>query len=204
MEPQIDFYKTISNPSEGLIYKEKGSKFLGFAFPISDEEDVKLHLSTLKKQHHSARHWCYAWQIGVENSLYRVNDDGEPHNSAGQPIYGQIQSFNLTNILVVVVRYFGGTKLGVGGLISAYKTSAQFAIEASEIVEKLIEINFKIIVDYQNLNKIMRFVKEHQLNIIGQNMDIDCVLILSIRKSESEKYDLLFSELHYLKSVEQI
>jgi uncharacterized YigZ family protein len=204
MEPQIDFYKTISNPSEGLIYKEKGSKFLGFAFPISDEEDVKLHLSTLKKQHHSARHWCYAWQIGVENSLYRVNDDGEPHNSAGQPIYGQIQSFNLTNILVVVVRYFGGTKLGVGGLISAYKTSAQFAIEASEIVEKLIEINFKIIVDYQNLNKIMRFVKEHQLNIIDQKMDIDCVLILSIRKSKSEKYDLLFSELHYLKSVEQI
>ncbi|MDH3381797.1 MAG: YigZ family protein [Flavobacteriaceae bacterium] len=204
MEHQIDFYKTISNPSEGLIYKEKGSKFLGFAFPISDEEDVKLHLTTLKKQHHSARHWCYAWQISVENPQYRVNDDGEPHNSAGQPIYGQIQSFNLTNILVVVVRYFGGTKLGVGGLISAYKTAAQYAIEASEIVDKLIEINFKIIIDYQNLNKIMRFIKEHQLNIIGQNMDIDCELILSIRKSEFEKYNLLFSELHFLKSVEQI
>lgn len=204
MEPQIDFYKTISNPSEGLIYKEKGSKFLGFTFPISDEEDVKLHLATLKKQHHAARHWCYAWQIGIENIQYRVNDDGEPHNSAGQPIYGQIQSFNLTNILVVVVRYFGGTKLGVGGLISAYKTAAQFAVEASEIVEKLIEIKFKIIIDYQNLNKIMRFVKEHQLNIVTQNMDIDCVLILSIRKSESKKYDLLFSALHYLKSVEKI
>ncbi|HEX5742585.1 MAG TPA: YigZ family protein [Flavobacteriaceae bacterium] len=204
MEPQIDFYKTISNPSEGLIYKEKGSKFLGFTFPISDEEDVKLHLATLKKQHHAARHWCYAWQIGIENIQYRVNDDGEPHNSAGQPIYGQIQSFNLTNILVVVVRYFGGTKLGVGGLISAYKTAAQFAVEASEIVEKLIEIKFKIIIDYQNLNKIMRFVKEHQLNIVSQNMDIDCVLILSIRKSESKKYDLLFSALHYLKSVEKI
>ncbi|MCM2302102.1 MAG: YigZ family protein [Flavobacteriaceae bacterium] len=204
MEPQIDFYKTISNPSEGLIYKEKGSKFLGFTFPISDEEDVKLHLATLKKQHHAARHWCYAWQIGIENIQYRVNDDGEPHNSAGQPIYGQIQSFNLTNILVVVVRYFGGTKLGVGGLISAYKTAAQFAVEASEIVEKLIEIKFKIIIDYQNLNKIMRFVKEHQLNIVSQNMDIDCVLILSIRKSESKKYDLLFSALNYLKSVEKI
>ena len=204
MEHQIDFYKTISNPSEGLIYKEKGSKFLGFAFPRSDEEDVKLHLTTLKKQHHSARHWCYTWQISVENPQYRVNDDGEPHNSAGQPIYGQIQSFNLTNILVVVVRYFGGTKLGVGGLISAYKTAAQYAIEASEIVDKLIEINFKIIIDYQNLNKIMRFIKEHQLNIIGQNMDIDCELILSIRKSEFEKYNLLFSELHFLKSVEQI
>lgn len=204
MEPQIDFYKTISNPSEGLIYKEKGSKFLGFTFLISDEEDVKLHLATLKKQHHAARHWCYAWQIGIENIQYRVNDDGEPHNSAGQPIYGQIQSFNLTNILVVVVRYFGGTKLGVGGLISAYKTAAQFAVEASEIVEKLIEIKFKIIIDYQNLNKIMRFVKEHQLNIVTQNMDIDCVLILSIRKSESKKYDLLFSALHYLKSVEKI
>lgn len=201
MEHQIDLYKTIFNPSEGLIFKEKGSKFLGFAFPISNEEEVKECLALLKKQHHTARHWCYAWQIGVENPQYRVNDDGEPHNSAGQPIYGQIQSFGLTNILIVVVRYFGGTKLGVGGLIAAYKTAAQYALEASEIIEKLIEINFKIVVDYPNLNKIMRFIKEHQLIIIHQNMDIDCELILSIRKSEFEKYELLFSKLHYLKSV---
>ena len=201
MEHQIDLYKTIFNPSEGLIFKEKGSKFLGFAFPISNEEEVKECLAILKKQHHTARHWCYAWKIGIENPQYRVNDDGEPHNSAGQPIYGQIQSFDLTNILIVVVRYFGGTKLGVGGLISAYKIAAQYAIEASEIIEKVVEIKFNIIVDYPNLNKIMRFIKEHQLNIIHQNMDIDSELILSIRKSEFEKYELLFSKLHYLKSV---
>lgn len=204
MELPIDLYKTISSPSEGVIYKEKGSKFFGFAFPISDEEDVKLHLTALKKQHHSARHWCYAWQIGIESPQFRVNDDGEPHNSAGQPIYGQIQSFNLTNILIVVVRYFGGTKLGVGGLISAYKIAAQYALESSEIIEKIVEVNFKIKIDYQNLNKIMRFIKEHQLNIIHQKMNTDCELIVSIRKSEYEKYELLFSELHYLKSVKQI
>ena len=201
MEHQIDLYKTIFNPSEGLIFKEKGSKFLGFAFPISNEEEVKECLAILKKQHHTARHWCYAWKIGIENPQYRVNDDGEPHNSAGQPIYGQIQSFDLTNILIIVVRYFGGTKLGVGGLISAYKIAAQYAIEASEIIEKVVEIKFNIIVDYPNLNKTMRFIKEHQLNIIHQNMDIDSELILSIRKSEFEKYELLFSKLHYLKSV---
>ena len=204
MNPQNDTYKTISNPSEGLIYKEKGSKFLGFSFPISNEEDVKLYLVALKKQHHTARHWCYAWQIGVENLQYRVNDDGEPHNSAGQPIYGQIQSYNLTNILVVVVRYFGGTKLGMGGLITAYKTAAQYAIAAAEIVDKLIEIKLKIVVDYQNLNKLMRFIKDHQLNIIDQNMDINCEIILSIRKSSFEKYELLFCNLHYLKLVKQL
>ncbi|MDP3354055.1 MAG: YigZ family protein, partial [Flavobacteriaceae bacterium] len=138
------------------------------------------------------------------NIQYRVNDDGEPHNSAGQPIYGQIQSFNLTNILVVVIRYFGGTKLGVGGLITAYKLAAQYSIEAAEIVDKLIEINFRIVVDYPNLNKIMRFIKEHQLNIIHQNMNVDCEIIIAIRKSEFEKYELLFSDLHCLKSVKQI
>lgn len=201
MEHQIDLYKTISNSSEGLIYKEKGSKFLGFAFPVSNEEEAKEYLSILKKQHHTARHWCYAWQIGVENPQYRVNDDGEPHNSAGQPIYGQIQSFDLTNVLVVVVRYFGGIKLGVGGLITAYKTAAQYALEQAKIVENYLEINFRIVVDYSHLNKIMRFIKEHQLTIAYQNMDIDCELILSIRKSEFRKYELLFSDLHYLKSI---
>lgn len=202
MEQASDLYKTIINPSEGIIYKEKGSKFLGFAYPVFSEEDVKEYLMMLKKQHHAARHWCYAWQIGVENIQYRVNDDGEPHNSAGQPIYGQILSFGLTNVLVVVVRYFGGTKLGVGGLISAYKTAAQYALETAEIIEKLVEVNFKVVVDYHNLNKLMRIIKEHQLTIHNQKMDIDCEFIIPIRKSELENYELLFSELHYLKSFQ--
>ncbi len=201
MEIQNDSYKTILNPSEGLVYKEKGSKFLGFTFPISDEEDVKSHILKLKKQHHTARHWCFAWQMGVENMQFRVNDDGEPHNSAGQPIYGQIQSFKVTNILVVVVRYFGGTKLGVGGLITAYKTAAQLALEAAEIVEKNIEINFNLVVDYPNLHKIMRFIKEHQLIISHQKMEIDIEIQLVIRKAAFEKYDALIADLHYLKKI---
>src|SRR5690606_1222307 len=122
-----DTYKTIDKASDEVLFKEKNSKFFGYAFPISNEDDVKIHLETLKKQHHSARHWCYAYQLGTQaNTItFRANDDGEPNNSAGMPIYGQIQSFEVTNVLVVVVRYFGGVKLGVGGLISAYKTAAQ-------------------------------------------------------------------------------
>src|SRR5690606_187361 len=137
-----------------VLFKEKGSKFLGYAFPVTSEEQVKTHLEELKKQHHSARHWCYAWQMGKNYDSYRANDDGEPSNSAGMPIYGQIQSFELTNVLVVVVRYFGGVKLGVGGLIQAYKTSAQLALEASEIIEKTIDAEYIVQCEYKDLNKV--------------------------------------------------
>ena len=119
-----DTYKTIESSTEAILFKEKNSKFFGYAYPVSTEEDVKLHLETLKKEHHAAQHCCYAYQLGTETIHYRTNDDGEPSNSEGIPIYGQIQSYNLTNILIVVVRYFGGIKLGVGGLINAYKTNA--------------------------------------------------------------------------------
>lgn len=130
-----DTYKTIDLPTEEVLFKEKHSKFFGYVFPIRTEEEVKPILDAIKKQHHSARHWCYAWQLGVENQIqYRANDDGEPNNSAGMPIYGQIQSFEITNVLVIVVRYFGGIKLGVGGLISAYKNTAQMALEQADIV----------------------------------------------------------------------
>jgi uncharacterized YigZ family protein len=199
LEKINDSYKTILNPSEGLVYKEKGSKFFGYAFPFSNEEDVKMYLLMLKKQHHTARHWCYAWKIGIEDPQYRVNDDGEPHNSAGQPIYGQILSFDLTNILVVVVRYFGGTKLGVGGLISAYKVAAQLALDNAVVIEKYLEVNFTILVDYQNLNKLMRFIKEHQIDILSQKMEMNCEIKFAIRKNEFEKYEQLIAELHYLK-----
>jgi len=133
-----DTYKTIEKPSEEVLFKDKNSKFFGYAFPVSNEDDVKIHIAELKKTHHAARHWCYAYQIGTETILFRANDDGEPNNSAGMPIYGQIQSFEVTNILIVVVRYFGGTKLGVGGLITAYKTAAQLALESSKIIEKTV------------------------------------------------------------------
>ena len=122
--------KSIAAPSEEALYKEKNSKFFGYAFPVNDEEEVKAILEDTKKQHHSARHWCYAFQLGTDKIYYRANDDGEPNNTAGMPIYGQIQSFGVTNVLVVVVRYFGGIKLGVGGLISAYRAAAQMALHA--------------------------------------------------------------------------
>ena len=131
-----DTYKTITNPSKEAIFKDKGSKFLGFAFPLQHENQVKEIVDRLKKDHYKARHWCYAWQLGTDVIQFRVNDDGEPNNSAGQPIYGQILSKELTNVLIVVVRYFGGIKLGVGGLVNAYKTAAQLALESSHITTK--------------------------------------------------------------------
>ncbi len=140
---QKDTYKTLAKPSEEILFKEKNSKFYGYAFPVTNEDEIKNHLETLRKQHHGAVHFCYAFQIGTNKIQYRANDDGEPSNSAGMPIYGQIQSFGLTNVLVVIVRFFGGVKLGVGGLISAYRTAAQMALEESEIIEKTIDIFLK-------------------------------------------------------------
>ena len=139
-----DTYNTIALPSPEILYKEKNSKFFGYAFPVTNEEEIKTHLEQLRKQHHGAVHFCYAYQLGTESFTFRANDDGEPSNSAGMPIYGQIQSFDVTNILVVVVRFFGGIKLGVGGLISAYRTAAQMALEEAEIIEKTIDIHFLI------------------------------------------------------------
>ena len=170
-------YRTIDIKSECLL-KEKQSKFYGYAFPISDIESVKSSIDFLKKMHHSARHFCYAYQIGVQDLVYRVNDDGEPRNSAGIPIYGQIQSFGLTNILIVVVRYFGGTKLGVGGLVSAYKECAKLTIESNTIITKEITIKIQLKFDYLLMNKVMRVIKEHNLVILNQQMHTSCVLEL--------------------------
>jgi uncharacterized YigZ family protein len=158
--------------SEQILLKEKSSKFFGYAFPIQSEEELKPILDQLKKKHPHAGHFCYAYQIGTEILSYRANDDGEPSNSAGTPIYGQIQSFAVTNLAVVVVRIFGGTKLGVGGLISAYKTATQMTLEASEIIEKTINVEYKISFDYKNMNKVMRVIKEKKLEIVSQEMEI--------------------------------
>jgi uncharacterized YigZ family protein len=194
-----DTYKTIASPSEETLFKEKNSKFFGYAFPVTTEDEVKNHLDILRKQHYGAVHYCYAFQIGTEKIQFRANDDGEPSNTAGAPIYGQIQSFGITNILVVVVRYFGGIKLGVGGLISAYKTSAQMAIEASEIVEKTINIHFIITFDYKNMNKVMRVIKEKNLQIISQKMELGCEIEISIRKKNAEMIFDIFNNLYEIK-----
>ncbi len=180
-----DTYKTLAFPSEEILYKEKNSKFFGYAFPVTTEEDIKNHLDVLRKQHHGAVHFCYAFQLGTEKIQFRANDDGEPSNSAGAPIYGQIQSFSVTNVLVVVVRFFGGVKLGVGGLISAYKTAAQMALESSEIIEKTINLHYIISFDYKNMNKVMRVIKEKNLEIIAQKMKENCEIEIAVRKKNA-------------------
>lgn len=190
-----DTYKTISNPSEEVLFKEKSSKFFGYAFPVSSQEEIKKHLEHLKKKHFGAVHFCYAYQIGTEKIEFRTNDDGEPSNSAGMPIYGQIQSFELTNILIVVVRFFGGTKLGVGGLIAAYKTTALMAIKATTIIQKTIDVSFKITFDYKNMNKVMRIIKEKKLNVISQKMELNCEIEISTRKKHTEEISDIFETL---------
>ena len=197
---QIDTYKTVVDSLEGEVFKDRGSKFIGYVFPISSEDQVKPYIEELKSQHHKARHWCYAWRIGMEEEKirFRANDDGEPNNSAGQPIYGQLVSFEVTNVLVVVVRYFGGTKLGVGGLINAYKTSAKYALDEVEIVEKTIDISFKVTFDYEHMDKVMRIIKEKKLAIISQQMELNCVFELSVRKKEAEGTKKTFENLRCL------
>ncbi|NNC69223.1 MAG: YigZ family protein [Flavobacteriaceae bacterium] len=199
-----DSYKTILKPSAEIIFKDKGSKFLGYAYPILYEEQVKEIIVSLKERHHKARHWCYAWKLGLEahRMRYRVNDDGEPNNSAGQPIYGQIVSKELTNILVVVVRYFGGTKLGMSGLINAYKTAAEMAISASKLVERTIETTYQLNFEYKDLNKVMRVIKEEQLKIIDQKMGVACEILVSIRKNDTKRVKIIFENLHNLQLIE--
>lgn len=190
-----DTYNTIASPSPVILYKEKNSKFFGYAFPVTTEAEVKSHLEQLRKQHFGAVHFCYAFQLGTDTIQYRANDDGEPSNSAGMPIYGQIQSFDVTNILVVVVRFFGGVKLGVGGLISAYRTAAQMALEESEIIEKTIDVHFRISFDYKNMNKVMRVIKEKNLDIIAQKMEESCQIEIATRKKNAENTVDIFSNL---------
>lgn len=194
-----DTYKTIASPSEETLFKEKNSKFFGYAFPVTTEEEIKSHLEILRKQHYGAVHYCYAFQIGTDKIQFRANDDGEPSNTAGTPIYGQIQSFGVTNVLIVVVRYFGGVKLGVGGLISAYRASAQMALEASEIIEKTINIDYNITFDYKNMNKVMRVIKEKNLEIISQKMELGCEIVISTRKKNAEIVFDIFNSMFEIK-----
>jgi len=199
-----DFYKTITKPSVETLFKDRNSKFYGYAFPVKSEEAVKIFLEFLRKKHYSARHFCYAWQLGVESFRYRANDDGEPSNSAGMPIYGQIQSFELTNILVVSVRYFGGTKLGVSGLINAYRSSARLALESSIIEEKTIDIFFQLNFEYDLMSKVLRIIKENSILIQEQKLEMNCELIIAVRKSNVNKIFKIFEDFYkvQIKSLE--
>ena len=193
-----DSYKTIEERSKETLIKDKNSKFYGYAFPVLNESDVKLAIDNLKKKHHTARHFCYSWQLGTETIRFRANDDGEPNNSAGMPIYGQIQAFDVTNILIVSVRYFGGTKLGVGGLIQAYKNSAQITLEASIIIEKTIDVVYALYFEYDLMNKVMRVVKENNLKITDQKLELNCKFHVSVRKKEAKNIFEIFDNIFKL------
>ncbi len=194
-----DTYYTIDRSPEPVIFKDRKSKFIGYAIPVVSVDAVKPEVEKLKKAHHSARHWCYAYRIGVENITERANDDGEPSNSAGQPILNQIKAKDLTNVLVVVVRYFGGMKLGVGGLMHAYKTAAQMVLEQAEIVEKIRKKNLKISFEYHDMDKVMRLIKEYDLELVSQNLQEKGEIIVAIRLDDFEAVKKQFEAVHTLK-----
>jgi uncharacterized YigZ family protein len=191
-------YKTIASKSEGM-YKEKGSKFIGYGYPISNVNQVKELIEELKSEHTSARHFCYAYRIGVgQKEKYRYNDDGEPNNSAGKPIYGQILSNEITNVLIVVVRYFGGTKLGVGGLISAYREGAKEALNNSVIEIKDITKKVEITFPYEITSEVMSNLCKYDYNILNQEFDIDCVITLDIKLRDYKNFLVDFKNINKL------
>jgi len=193
-----DTYKTISQSAEGL-FKDKGSKFIAYAHPVSSEDEIKEIIQSIKKEHYSARHHCYAWRLGHEKLLFRTNDDGEPSSTAGKPILGQIQSFDLTNILIVVVRYFGGTLLGVSGLINAYRNAALDAINNAEIVEKIVEKHLIIEFDYGVMNDVMKIFKEEKLAQIDPQFDLRCSIKTLVRLADIERIEATLSKIEGLK-----
>jgi len=193
-----DTYLTIEKPAE-IIYKDKGSKFITFAFPVTNEKQVKEILLELKKEHHTANHHCYAYRLGADKQNYRANDDGEPNNTAGKPILGQIQSNDLTDILIVVVRYFGGTLLGVSGLINAYKTSASEVIQASKIIEKQIMFRYLVSFSFEQMNDVMKVLKQSDAKINSQQFDTNCQIEFTIRKANSEACEEKLKKIEGLK-----
>lgn len=184
MEP--DTYLTIKAFSQGL-YKEKGSRFIAQAWPVTTREEIKSILENNRKEHHSARHHCFAWMLGQDRQTFRVNDDGEPSGSAGKPILGQINSFNLTNVLIVVVRYFGGKLLGVSGLINAYRSAAESALKNGEIIELYIEDHYQLIFPYSAINDVMKVIKEEVAGQSQQEFGLECHLTINFRTSARER-----------------
>lgn len=194
----IDTYKTLGKRSEGL-FKDKGSKFIAHALTCTTEDQVKEELEALKKQYHDARHHCYAYILGFDKNDFRVNDDGEPSGTAGKPIHGQLLSHDLTDSLIVVIRYFGGTKLGVRGLINAYKFAALDAIQNNTVVTRILKDQFELTFDYTDMNDVMRIIKEEDLEIISQDFQMTCSLTFSVRQKFSAKVEKRFQDLRKLK-----
>jgi len=200
-----DSYSTIKSPNQTIL-KERGSKFIGFIFPVVNESEIKNQLLQLKKEHPNANHHCYAWRLGADKSAFRFNDEGEPSNTAGKPIYGQIQAKDLTNVLLVVVRYFGGTLLGVGGLINAYKTAAAEVINSAVIVERFILFEYRIDFDEDVINHVMRILKINEAKIISHTYESQNSVVFQIKKQNSTNLekdfaDLYTTKLNYLKIV---
>ena len=191
MSEIIDTYRSLSHRSEGL-YKEKGSKFIGIAIPVKDEDEIKEALDSISKEYHDARHHCYAWTLGADRSRYRANDDGEPSSSAGKPILGRLESFKLTQLLIVVVRYFGGTKLGVGGLINAYRSAAEDAINNGKIVERKMKTYFEIKFTYEVMNEVMQLVKNSTIDQLSHQFELDCQMKLACAQGEFEAIKTVF------------
>lgn len=181
-----DTYKTIEKPAEG-IFRDRGSKFLAYAYPINSENDIKAIVAQLKSEHPKANHHCWAMRLTIDRSVFRVNDDGEPSGTAGRPILNTLLSKDLTNILVVVVRYFGGTLLGVPGLINAYKVATEEALNQAVIISKTVNDVYTVSFDYLQMNDVMRIIKEENLIVLGQAFDNDCSIQLSIRKTQVEQ-----------------
>ena len=198
MEVLSDSFLSISGESRG-VYREKASKFIAIALPVATEEEVKAHLELLRRDYHDANHHCYAYRLGADTAGYRVNDDGEPSGSAGKPIYGQILSTGLSDVLVVVVRYFGGTKLGIPGLIHAYKTAAREALDSADIIEKVIRVQFRVTFEYKIINEIMRILKEDGIKIINQSSGENCEIDFQVRKNLGPKIRDRFTRLHQVK-----
>lgn len=195
-----DSYKSISVLSKGL-YKDNGSKFISFAYPIEQEEEVKTILTQIKKEYFDARHHCYAYRIGYQGDKWRINDDGEPSSTAGKPILGQTLSNELSDILIVVVRYFGGIKLGVPGLIKAYKTAAADAIANNKIVEKIAGEFFTVTFDYLQMNDVMKVLKDMDIKPISQNFDNLCTIEVRVRLTQIEQFKELLKNTQICQKV---
>ncbi|HRW63832.1 MAG TPA: YigZ family protein [Bacteroidales bacterium] len=194
----VDEYLTISEPSQGL-FKDRGSKFLAFAYPVTNEQEIKQIQEQLRSEYHDARHHCYAYMLGPEKLVYRANDDGEPSSTAGKPILGQIRSFDLTNILIVVIRYFGGTKLGVSGLIHAYKTASEEALKSANIIKKTLHDIYELKFEYPVMNDVMRILKEENIEQVDQKFELSCSVWISLRKADTEKVLSKFDRVEKLK-----
>ncbi len=192
-----DIYYTIASTSES-VFRDRGSRFIGLAVPVSNEQEMKLELEKIKKKYFDATHHCYAFRLGYDKTVFRFNDDGEPSGTAGRPIFGQIQSKDLTNLLVVVVRYYGGTKLGVSGLINAYKTAAKEALEGNTIIEKTVNDVYVVLFTYEQMNDVMRILKDEHIKQLSQNFDLNCKIEFSVRKLYAGK---IYEKLSLIKGV---